>query len=205
MDPSCLVSTVQACGDVIIWGTFSCYTLSPLVLTEYLWNITAYPRIVAGHVHPFMATVCPFSHDCFQQDNAPCPRAQIILNWFDNQFAVLKCHRQSPDLKPAKHLWDAVEQEICIIDVQSTNLLQLCDANTSILPKISEENFQHLVESALKQFLKQKGNQHGTSWVNWSSVWWVHVPWISIIFGTTFMLHSRLLYILYFSFLHTTG
>ncbi len=54
---------------------------------------------------------------------------------------------QSPDLNPIKHLWDVVEQEIHIMDVQLTNLQQLRDAIMSIWTRISEECFQHLVES----------------------------------------------------------
>ncbi len=64
----------------------------------------------------------------------------------------------SPD--PIEHLWDVVEQEIRIMDVQLTNLQQLCDAIMSIWTKISEEGFQHLVESMpriIKAVLKAKG------------------------------------------------
>ncbi len=53
MDPSCLVSTVQAGGGgVMVWGIFSWHTLGPLVPIA-----TAYLSIVADHVHPFMTTV----------------------------------------------------------------------------------------------------------------------------------------------------
>ncbi len=37
-----------------------------------------------------------------------------------------------PDLNPIEHLWDVVEREILIMDVQPTNLQQLCDAIMSI-------------------------------------------------------------------------
>ncbi len=58
MDPSCLVSTVQAGGGgVIVWGMFSWHTLGPLVPTEHCLNATAYLSIVSDHVHPFMTTV----------------------------------------------------------------------------------------------------------------------------------------------------
>ncbi len=46
------------------------------------------------------------------------------------------------------------------MDVQPTNLQQLCDAIMSIWTKISEEYFQHLVESMQqrnKAVLKAKG------------------------------------------------
>ncbi len=67
---------------------------------------------------------------------------------------------QSPDLNPVEHLWDVVEQEIHIMDVQPTNLQPLCDAIMSIWTKISEECFQNLVESMprrIKAVLKGKG------------------------------------------------
>ncbi len=61
MDPSCLVSTVQAAGGVRVWGIFSWHTLGPLVLIKHRLNATAYLSIVADHVHPFMTTVYPSS------------------------------------------------------------------------------------------------------------------------------------------------
>ncbi len=54
MDPSCLVSTVQAAGagGVMVWGIFSWHTLGPLVPIERCLNATVYLSIVADHVHP---------------------------------------------------------------------------------------------------------------------------------------------------------
>ena len=110
-----------------------------------------------------MTTVYPSSDGYFQQDNAPCHKAQIISDWFlehDNEFTLLKWPPQSPDLNPIEQLWDVVEWEIRIMDVQPTNLQQLLDAIMSIWTKISEECFQHLVESMprrIKAVLKAKG------------------------------------------------
>ncbi len=105
----------------------------------------------------------------FQQDNAACHKAQIISDWFlehDNEFTLLKWSPQSPDLNPIEHLCDVVEREIRIMDVQQTKKQQLRDAIMSIWTKISEECFQHLVESMprrIKTVLKTKGVQPGTS------------------------------------------
>ncbi len=150
MDPSCLVSTVQAGGGVMVWGYFFWHTLGLFVPIEHRVNARAYLSIVADHVHPFVTTVYPSSDGYFQQDNAPCHKAQIISDWFlehDNEFTLLKWPPLSPDLNPIEHLWDVVEREILIMDVQPTNLQQLRDAIMSIWTKISEECFQHLVES----------------------------------------------------------
>ncbi len=154
MDPSCLVSTFQA-GGLMVWGIFSWHTLGLLVPIEHHLNATADLSIV-DHVHPFMTTVYTSSDDYFQQDNAPCHKAQIISDWlieYDNEFTLIKWPPQSPDLNPV------VEQEIHIMDVQPTNLQQLRDATMSIWTKITEKCFQHLVESMprrIKAALKAK-------------------------------------------------
>ncbi len=59
----------------------------------------------------------PSSDGYFQQDNAPCHKAQIISDWFlehDNEFTLLTWPPLSPDLNPIEHLWDVVEREIRI-------------------------------------------------------------------------------------------
>ncbi len=62
MDPSCLVSTVQAGGGgVMVRRIFSWHTLGLLVPIEHCLNTTVYLNIVADHVHPFMNTVYPSS------------------------------------------------------------------------------------------------------------------------------------------------
>jgi len=56
-----------------------------------------------------------------------------------------------------------------MMDVQPTNLQQLCDAIISIWTKICEECFQHLVESmprSIKAVLKAKGYQPSSSKVH---------------------------------------
>ncbi len=116
-----------------------------------------------------MTTVYPSSDSYFQQDNAPCHKAQIISDWFlehDNELTLLKWPPRSSDCNPIEHLWDVVEREIRIMDVNPTNLQQLRDAIMSIWTKISEECFQNLVESMprrIKAVLKAKGVQPGTS------------------------------------------
>jgi len=86
MDPSCLVSTVQAAGYVMMWGIFYWHTLGPLVPNKHCLNGTTYLGIVVDHVHPFITTVYPFSNGYFQQNNVPRHKAQLISN---NELSVL--------------------------------------------------------------------------------------------------------------------
>ncbi len=154
MNPSFLVSMVQAAGcGVMVWGIFSWHTLGLLVPIKHHLNATVYLSIVADHVHPFMTTVYHLLM-YFQQDNASCHKDQIISDCFlehDNEFTLLKWPPQSPDLNPIEQLWDVVEREIHIMDVQLTNLQQLCDAIMSIWTNISEECFQPCVEPKLRR------------------------------------------------------
>jgi len=156
MDPSCLVTTVQAGGDgVMVWGMFSWHTLGPLVSIGHRLNATAYLSIVSDYVYPFMATMYPFSDGYFLQDNAPCHKARKISNWFlehDNEFTVLQCPPQSPDLNPIEHFWDVVERELCALDVHPTNLHQLQDAILSILANISKSILLNQCHVELRQF-----------------------------------------------------
>jgi len=58
MDPSCLVTAVQAGGGgVMVWGMFSWPHFRPLSANGHRLNATTYLSIVSDHVHPFMATI----------------------------------------------------------------------------------------------------------------------------------------------------
>ncbi len=151
----------------------------------------------------------------FQQYNAPCHKAQIISDWFlehDNEFTLLKWPPQSPDLNPIEHLWDVVEREIRIMDVQTTNLQQQRDAVMSIWTKISEECFQHLVESMprrIKAALKAKEGPLSTSKVyliKWPVSVYIYISAVKLLIminhiqNKSFCLHNtcvRTVYIYY--------
>ncbi len=180
----------------MVWGIFLWHTLGLLVSIEHCLNATAYLSIVADHVHPFMTTVYPSSYGSFQQDNAACHKAQIISDWFlehDNECTLLKWPPQSPDLNQIEHLWDVVDREIHIMDVQPTNLQQLRDAIMSIWPK-SLRNVSNTLLNLCHEELRQKGVQPCTSKV-YTIKWPVSVCvyiYIYIIFNTSCFVKSAI-------------
>ncbi len=159
-----LVVVCNGVGDIFLAH------FGPLSTNEHCLNTTQPTMsIVADHVHPFMTNVYPSSEGYFQQDNAPCHKAQIISDWFPWTWQWVhftQMASQSPDINPIEHIWDVVEREIRIMDVQLTNLQQLCDAILSIWTKISEEcsnTLLNLCHEELRQFWRQKWVQPGTS------------------------------------------
>jgi len=93
MDPSCLVTTVQAGGgDVMVWGMFSWHALGPLVPIGHRLNVTAYLRIVSDHLIPFwptcthllIATSSRIVHHVTKLESF-----QIVFFEHDNKFTVL--------------------------------------------------------------------------------------------------------------------
>ncbi len=138
----------------MVWGIFSWHTLGSLVPIEHRLNATAYLSIVADHVHPFMITVYPSS------DATSSRIMHHVTKLKSSQTGFLNMTMSSLYSNGLhSHLWDVVEREIHIMDVQLTNLQQLRDAIMSIWTKISEECFQHLVESMprrIKAVLKAK-------------------------------------------------
>ncbi|KAI5624640.1 hypothetical protein C0J50_15786, partial [Silurus asotus] len=164
-NPSCLRFSVKFAQSVVVWGVMSSAGVGPLCFIKSKVSTAIYQEVLERFMLPSADQLYGDADFNFQQELPPAHTAKtrIISDWFlehDNEFTVLKWPLQSPDLNPIEDLWDVVEREIRIMDVQPTNLQQLRDAIMSIGTKISEECFQDLVESMprrIKAVLKAKG------------------------------------------------
>ncbi|GFU71880.1 transposase domain containing protein [Trichonephila clavipes] len=72
-----------------------------MVVVEPTMNATGYLNIIAYQLHPYMASDSPVGNEMFQQDNASCHKAKIVLEWFqehDAEFQLMSWTPNSPDL-----------------------------------------------------------------------------------------------------------
>lgn len=89
MDPAYLVSLAEVvllsrCGDIFF---------RLLVPIKHCFSALTNLSVVAILLNLFITTVYQSFASCFQQDNTPCHKTQIILKWFlehDNEFTMLK-------------------------------------------------------------------------------------------------------------------
>ncbi|GBL77197.1 Transposable element Tc1 transposase [Araneus ventricosus] len=112
--PTCTAGHTQAGGGcIMLWGTFSWAALGPVLVVEQAMKAANYLNITADQLHPYMAFVFPTGSGIFQQDNAPCQKARIVLEWFEehtDEFHLMSWPPNSPDLNPMEHIWDAMER-----------------------------------------------------------------------------------------------
>lgn len=82
-----------------LWGICNPHILIPI---NHGLNYSCWPR------SSLYGRSLPTCNGYFQQDSAPCHKTRVA-NWFhisDSEFSEL----QSPDVSPAHHLWDVVDE-----------------------------------------------------------------------------------------------
>ncbi|GBN45984.1 Transposable element Tcb1 transposase [Araneus ventricosus] len=101
------VNTQAGGGGIMLWGTFSWADLGPVVVVEQTMKAANYLIIIADQLHPYMAFSFPIGNGIFQQDSAPCHKARIVLEWFEertDEFHLMSWPPNSPDFDPMEHI-----------------------------------------------------------------------------------------------------
>ncbi|GBM80699.1 hypothetical protein AVEN_79157-1, partial [Araneus ventricosus] len=83
-------------------------------------------------------------------DNAPCHKAQIVSEWFEehtDEFHLTSWPPNSPDLNPIEHIWDVMEWQLRAQTPPSPNISILCDLCLDIWYNLSPAMYQKLVAS----------------------------------------------------------
>lgn len=99
-------------GSVMVWGTFSYYGSSNLVLIEGRATAQDYVNMLNDNLIPNLQTLLP-NGGFFQQDNAPIHTARLTTQWLLNQnIQVLPHPPLSPDMNPIENVWHALALSI---------------------------------------------------------------------------------------------
>ncbi|GFU43328.1 DDE_3 domain-containing protein [Trichonephila clavipes] len=73
-----------------------------------------------------MCIVFPHDGGIYQQDIAECHTNDSVCAWFkehQNQFIVLPCPENSPDLSPINNLWNLLDRVVRVMDPHVRNLV----------------------------------------------------------------------------------
>ncbi|GFW73807.1 transposase domain containing protein [Trichonephila clavipes] len=108
-------------------------------------NATGYLNTIADQLHPYMASVSPAGNGMFQQDNAPCHKAKIVLEVFqehDTEFQLMSCPPNSPDLNQIEHIWDVMGQQLTVQRQPIPNISDLRDPCLNIWYNLSPAIYQ---------------------------------------------------------------
>ncbi|GBN85056.1 hypothetical protein AVEN_48449-1 [Araneus ventricosus] len=98
-----------------------------------------------------------------QQDNAPCHKARILLEWFEehtDEFHLMFWPTNPPDLNPIEHIWDVMERQLRAQTPPWPNISTLRDRCLDIWYNLSPVMYQKLVApmpSRVAAVLKAKG------------------------------------------------
>ncbi|GBN73154.1 hypothetical protein AVEN_64453-1 [Araneus ventricosus] len=110
-----------------------------------------------------MAFVFPTGNGIFQQGNAQCHKARIVLEWFEehtDEFRLMSCLPNSPHLNPIEHIWDVMERQLRAQTPPCPNISTLRDRCLDIWYNLSAVMYQKLVASMPRRvaaLLKAKG------------------------------------------------
>ncbi|GFX32772.1 transposable element Tcb1 transposase [Trichonephila clavipes] len=69
-----------------------------------------------------MRIVFPQDGGIYQQDIAECHTADSVRSWFkehQDQFIVLPCPENSPDLSPINNLWNPLDRVVRVMDLHA--------------------------------------------------------------------------------------
>ncbi|GFX55280.1 uncharacterized protein TNCV_3968341 [Trichonephila clavipes] len=84
-------------------------------------------RLKANTLQQLLARFSLEDGGIYQQDITECHTTDSVLAWFkehQDQFIVLPCPENSPDLNPINNLWYPLDRVVRVMDPHARNLVQ---------------------------------------------------------------------------------
>lgn len=106
--------------------------------------------INADQLHAYMKSVFPTRNRVFQQDNAPCYKTRIVLQWLQKHNAepqLMSWPPNSPDFNSIKPICGAKERQIGAKRTQCRNIPDLRDRFLNIWYNLFPAAYQGFVAS----------------------------------------------------------
>ncbi|GBL70880.1 hypothetical protein AVEN_73726-1 [Araneus ventricosus] len=113
-----------------------------------------------------MAFVFSTGNGICQQDNAPCHKARIVLEWFEehtDEFHLKSWLPNSPDLNPMEHIWDVMERQLIAQTPPCPNISTLRDRCLDIWYNLSPVMYEKRVASMLRRVAAALKAKRGTT------------------------------------------
>ncbi|GBM97772.1 hypothetical protein AVEN_139168-1 [Araneus ventricosus] len=107
-----------------------------------------YLNVIVDQLHPFKAFVFPTGNGIFQQDNVPCHKSRIVLEWFEDLTDELHLRTwppNSPDFNPMKHISYVIERQLRAETSPCPNFSTLRDRCLDIWYNLSPVMYQKVV------------------------------------------------------------
>ena len=104
-------------GSIMIWAAISYHGLHCIVPIEGNLTGQAYADILRDNLRPLCVRHFPVGNGVFQQDNAPCHRARVAMNYLNLLRETGICRHMnwpphSPDLNPIEHFWVSFKRQV---------------------------------------------------------------------------------------------
>ena len=139
-------STRKGSGSIGIWAVLTYQGVLFFHLYEGRLDAERYIDILGNCLLPAIDFFRSEDKIIFQQDNAPCHRARIIKDWFEeNEVDLLEWPAYSPDLNCIENLWSWLDKKLAKIEIE--NLDQLRTEVSRLLQNVPIDICQNMINS----------------------------------------------------------